>query len=134
MLASEGLVEVSRGRRATVVQQPSTATEQLPEAAEGVFSSRASDTAPPDRRSEHTGQLLDLEIRRLGRLVKKLTAQADPTDPHELRQLLVEAIKRDGQDESQIAEYEMDIRHLGEPTVLTTFVATVHRATGLARQ
>jgi hypothetical protein len=124
LLASEGLIEVSRGRRATVIHQPSAAAEQLPDATEAMPPPQASDPVPLDRRSEQASQLLDLEIRRLGRLVKKLTTQADPTDPCKLRQLLVDAIKRDGQDESQIAEYEMDIRHFGESSVLTTFVAT----------
>lgn len=126
LLASESLIEISRGRRATVIHQPSsTAAEQLPEIAEGVLPPRSSDTVLMDSRKERASQLLDLEIRRRGRLVKKLTTQADPTDPHELRQLLVDAIRRNGQDESHIAEYEMDIRHFGEPSVLTTFVATV---------
>lgn len=69
-------------------------------------------------------ELLDLEIRRLGRTVKKLSTEADPKDARELRRMLVEAIKRDGGQESQVAEYEMDLRRSGEPKVLTTFVTT----------
>lgn len=45
-------------------------------------------------------------------------------DARELRQVLIDAIKRDGQQESAIAEYEMDIRYSGESEVLATFAAT----------
>jgi hypothetical protein len=69
-------------------------------------------------------QLLDLEIRRLGQTVKKLTTEANPKNAQDLRQVLVDAIKRSGQHEAQIAEYEMDIRYSGESELLTTFVVT----------
>jgi hypothetical protein len=54
---------------------------------------------------------VDLEIRRLGQMLKRITTEADPTDVRELRQALVDAVKRDGGQQSQIAEYEMDIRY-----------------------
>lgn len=70
------------------------------------------------------GELLDLEIRRLGSVVKKITTEVNPQDARELRQVLVDAIRRDGRDESAIAEYEMDIRYSGGSEVLATFAAT----------
>ncbi|MGH3889751.1 MAG: hypothetical protein ACRDSZ_24850 [Pseudonocardiaceae bacterium] len=56
--------------------------------------------------------------------MKKLTAEADPKDANGLHQLLVDAIRRHGRDESQIADYEMEIRHSGVRDLLTTFVAS----------
>lgn len=69
-------------------------------------------------------QLLDLEIRRDRVVVSKVTADADPKDWEELRQLLVDAVMRDGRDERDIAKYEMDVREPGNEKVLTTFVTT----------
>ncbi|MGH3503782.1 MAG: hypothetical protein ACRDQA_23240 [Nocardioidaceae bacterium] len=69
-------------------------------------------------------ELLDLEVRRKGNVTAKATAEADPKDPDELRQLLLDAINRDGRDESQIGDYEMDVRYAGERGVLMTFVAS----------
>jgi transposase len=34
--------------------------------------------------------------------------------PHELRQLLTDAIRRDGWDASRIGEFEMDVRYAGD--------------------
>jgi hypothetical protein len=68
--------------------------------------------------------LLDLEIRRKGQVVAKLTAEADPKNPRELRQLLLDAVKRDGRNELQIGEYQMDVRYAGKTPLITTFVAT----------
>jgi hypothetical protein len=65
-------------------------------------------------------ELLDLEVRRFGRLIKKLTAEANPKDARELRQVLMDAVKRNGGNEAQVAEYEMDIRLSGKSEVLTT--------------
>jgi hypothetical protein len=69
-------------------------------------------------------QLLNIELRRLGQVVKKLTTEANLDDPNELRQVLVDAIRRDGQHNSRITEYEMDIRLPGRQEVLMTFVAS----------
>lgn len=56
--------------------------------------------------------------------MSKFSAEADPKSPHELRQLLLDAVRRDGRDESQIAECEMDIRYFGDRSLMTTFVAS----------
>lgn len=120
LLKSWGLITSGRGRR-TIVVRPLTHSAccdaQPPVEPPAAEVSPATAVAAPRRR------LLDLEIRRLGQTVKKITTDADLRDAHELRQVLVDAIKRDGGDESQIAEYEMDIRYSGQPSVLTTFVA-----------
>jgi integrase len=111
LLAAHGLVEVSKGRRA-VVTLPNSPAAVLPVRDE-------SGGVSVERR------LLDLQVRRRGRVVATVTAEADPKNGADLRQLLVEAIRRDGRDESEIADYEMDIRCSGEPNLLTTFVASM---------
>ena len=66
---------------------------------------------------------LDFTVRRRGSRFADFSADADPRDPHELRQLLTDAIRRDGWDASRIGEFEMEVRYAGDGRVLTTFVA-----------
>lgn len=67
---------------------------------------------------------LDLKVSRKGDVVAKLRAEADPKDMDELRTLLVDAVRRDGRGEEQVADYEMEIRYAHDPSkVVTTFVA-----------
>ncbi|MGH3321327.1 MAG: WhiB family transcriptional regulator [Streptosporangiaceae bacterium] len=68
-------------------------------------------------------ELLDLTVTRRGAVVAELTGEADPKDPDELRRLLLAAVRRDGRDASQVAEYELQVRYAGERGLLTTFVA-----------
>ena len=117
LLETWGLITSCRGRRATVVQQPE------PEDKSNNRVSGAVD-APTKTHTSQGGELLDLEVRWRGTIVKKLTAEADPKDANGLRQLLVDAIRRHGRDESQIADYEMDLRYSGVRNLLTTFVAS----------
>jgi integrase len=67
---------------------------------------------------------LDFTVRRRGSRFADFTAEADPRDPDELRQLLTDAIRRDGWDASRIGEFEMEVRYTGDRRVLTTFVTT----------
>jgi integrase len=116
LLKTWGLISSCRGRRATVIRPP---------APEDKSSNGASGAV--DASNTHTSmgkQLLDLEVRWRGSIVKKLTAEADPKDANGLRQLLIDAIRRHGRDESQIADYEMDVRYSGVRDLLTTFVAS----------
>jgi integrase len=69
-------------------------------------------------------RLLDLVIKRKGWKVATLTAEADPKEPKELRRLLVDAIKRDGRDESQIGDYEMEVSDRGNRSRLMIYVAS----------
>jgi hypothetical protein len=71
--------------------------------------------------------MLDLEVRHRGSTVARLTAEADPRDGNDLLELLLGAIRRRGGDDSQVSEYEMDLRDVGEREVLTTFVASSRR-------
>lgn len=114
LLAAHGLVEVSKGRRAVVTlpNHPASAPAATRPARDG------------DQGVSVERSLLNLEVRRHGRIVATVSAEADPTNPSDLRQLLIDAIRRDGRDESEIANYEMEIRRPGEPQPLTTFVAS----------
>lgn len=122
LLRTWGFVEVSRGQRAIV---------RVPETAPSDTAAADIDLAPEGPTSTHEvaaagRQLLDLQVRWNGSVVKKLTAEADLTNAGELRQLLVDAVKREGRDQERIAEYEMDIRRFGESELFTTFVASAH--------
>jgi integrase len=118
LLKDWGLVDVSRGRRATVLA--TRADERPPAPPAGILSV----TSPTEETTMGRRYLIDLEIRRKGRPVAKLTAEADPKEARDLRRLLVDAIKRDGRDEAQIGDYEMDVRYSGKIPLITTFVAT----------
>lgn len=69
------------------------------------------------------GEALDLEVRRLGKSIKTMRAVADLTDAAQLQQLLSDAIRRAGEDESAIGDYELVVRYAGERGIATTFVA-----------
>ncbi|MPZ67514.1 MAG: hypothetical protein GEU83_19145 [Pseudonocardiaceae bacterium] len=69
-------------------------------------------------------KMLDLEVRRKGRVVAKLRAEADPKSADDLTRLLNDAVRRDGGAPADIGDYEMDIREADERRVIATFVAT----------
>lgn len=69
-------------------------------------------------------KMLDLEVRKKGRVVAKLRADADPRDPDDLKRLLKDAVRRDGGAPSDIGEYEMDILEADDSAVIATFVAS----------
>jgi DNA-binding FadR family transcriptional regulator len=69
--------------------------------------------------------LLDFEVRHRGELFRKFSAEADPRSGDELYDLLLGTLRRAGRDESDVAEYEMDIRDGDD--LLTTFVASRRR-------
>ncbi|MGH4011957.1 MAG: tyrosine-type recombinase/integrase [Pseudonocardiaceae bacterium] len=117
LLQTWGLITSCRGRQATVVRSPEPGGKSSNGVSGVVDALTKTDTSKG-------GELLDLEVRWQGTIVKKLTAEADPKDANGLRQLLVDAIRRHGRDESQIADYEMDIRYSGVRELLTTFVAS----------
>jgi len=66
-------------------------------------------------------------------LLSKARSPGTALESEELRQLLVDAIKRGGGQELQIAEYEMDIRYSGGSQVLTPFSARPRSATRTRR-
>jgi integrase len=119
LLAEWGLVDVGTGRR-TLVRRLS------PRQAHRTGGGGASMRNLPVRASMRNTprELLDLEFRRLGRVVSKLRAAADPKDAAELRQLLLDAVRRAGGDATEVGDYEMVIRRASEPGVSAVFVAS----------
>jgi integrase/DNA-binding transcriptional regulator YhcF (GntR family) len=111
LLSDWGYVEVNTGRR-TLVRRLTSADA----AAEQVGRSTAS------RRAR--AELVDLEIRRLGETVTRLSTVVDPADAGALRKLLGDAVRRDGRGASALGDYEMVVRYSGERGVVATFVAT----------
>lgn len=111
LLDDWGLVELHTGRR-TLVRQIPTSTEGGVEPGEDLQSLAGS------------VQLLDLEIRCLGSVIKRVQAEADPTSAAALHRLLADAVRRNGDDEAAIGDYEMVVRHAGERQVNMTFVAS----------
>jgi integrase len=116
LLKRWGYVEVSAGLGARVVANglaPDLPGPAEPDPALGA-------TVGGDAEQEAGRCLLNLEIRNLGQVLAKLTAEADPRSAEDLRRLLLGAIRRAGRDEAEIENYEMDVRY-GD-RLLSTFV------------
>lgn len=118
LLKTWGLIAASRGRRA-IVLTPAEPPE--PE----VVMEPAVPAAIADSPNPTT---LDLELLHLGVVVRKVRAEVDPNDGQCLRQLLVDAVIRLGGSESQIGQYELNVRAAGQPDLITTFVTTPGRS------
>lgn len=116
LLKRWGYVKVTAGVGARVVANGSAL--DLIDAAELDLGTSASDGRDAAREPDRC--LLDLEIRHLGQVMAKLTAEADPRSAEDLRRLLLGAIRRAGRDEAEIENYEMDVCQ-GD-RVLSTFV------------
>jgi hypothetical protein len=69
-------------------------------------------------------RLLDLVVKRRGYVVADFSAEADPGDAGELRRLLVDAVRRDGRDESDLSDFTMEVSDAATMTRLRTFVAS----------
>lgn len=106
-----GLIESCRGQRAVVLRPPAE-----PEPAVAVIPQQS--TAKPTGR-----RLLDLEVVHLGHVIRAVRAEADPNSPGDLRRLLVGAIRRNGHTESELDQYEMNVRNADDLNLITTFVA-----------
>jgi len=113
LLRTWGLVEVTTGKPTTVCR-----TDELPAELDAAPVPVAAMPLPGTDRSP---AVLRLEVRHLGRPVRQLTVEADPSNTRELRQILAAAVRRHGHSESEIADYEMDVRYANDPTLLTTF-------------
>lgn len=76
--------------------------------------------APSSHRlaSDSPQELLDLELAYKDAVVRRFSAEANPTNGAHLRQLLLDAIERTAQDH-KVGEYEMNIRHADERSLIT---------------
>ena len=118
LLKDWGMIAGGLGERAKVIAAPEAQpapTVPLPAEVQGKREGNLS------RRS-----LLAFEIRHRGDFFRRFSAEADTRSADELYDLLVGALRRAGRDESEIADYEMDIRNDGD--LLTTFVVAGRRA------
>ncbi|MDR7300869.1 tyrosine-type recombinase/integrase [Haloactinomyces albus] len=120
LLKEWGMVEVLQGRRTTVT------ADADPLATEDSDSTPTAEPAPQEPhespRSAETGPtMLEFQVRHLGELVRTFSAEADPTNPDHLRRLLAAAVRRDGRDNFEIIDYELDVHRPGGEH-LTTFV------------
>ena len=117
LLKDWGMIAGEPGERAKVVARP----EAKPAPNLSLPSERQEGQATANRWT-----LLDFEVRHRGELFRKFSAEADPRSGDELYDLLLGTLRRAGRDESDLAEYEMDIRD-GD-VLLTTYVASRRRS------
>ena len=120
LLSDWRFVQVTPGQRTLVRGLPNDAPDQqsVPIADMG-----SADTGPPAQIATRSAPL-DLEVRHLGRVVHRLRCAADPDDATTLHSLLVDAIRQEGRNPSDIADYELVVRRAGQREIVTTFVAT----------
>lgn len=112
LLRAWGLIsEGGRGRRPTIILPATPDVEPL---------AVTPAAAPIPANGE---VLLDLRLVVLGEEVKKLSASADPTDPGHLRRLLQAAARRHGGKDTDLDDYELEVRQFGSSDLITTFAA-----------
>lgn len=116
LLAEEGLVRPVTGRGFEVVRLPATIAEPA--------LTPVAERTPADPAGL---VLLDLLVRRAGVEVARFSAEGDPDDPGELRELLLDAVVRRGDVENGLSAYEMDVFRAGETVPVRTFVASRRR-------
>ncbi|MGH3615878.1 MAG: tyrosine-type recombinase/integrase [Pseudonocardia sp.] len=118
LLAEEGTVRAVPGRGFEVVAVPSViSADQLPEITDET----------PAAAEPGEAVLLDLVVRRAGAEVARFSAEGDPDDPQELRDLLLDAVLRRGEGEDQLRAYELQVFLAGRSALVRTFVASSRR-------
>ncbi|MGH3615154.1 MAG: tyrosine-type recombinase/integrase [Pseudonocardia sp.] len=118
LLAAEGTVRPVSGRGFEVVTVPSVISAD----------ESAEITEDPPAAVEAVGAvLLDLVVRRAGAEVARFSAEGDPDDPQELRELLLDAVLRRGEGEDQLRAYELQVFRAGRSECVRTFVASSRR-------
>ena len=116
LLAEEGLVRPVTGRGFEVVRLPEVVVE-VP----------LTPVAEPELAEPGGVVLLDLVVRRAGVEVARFSAEGDPHDPGDLRELLLDAALRRGDAEDELSVYEMNVFRAGEEVLVRTFVASRRR-------
>jgi DNA-binding transcriptional MocR family regulator len=125
LLEEWGLVLLKSGGRPIVLETATSspseampvAPEPEPEIAEVEPTQPASTAAPPSVR------LLDFVVRRRGYVIADFSAEADPNNAAQLRQLLVDAVRRDGRDPSDLGDFTMEVADPELKERIRTFVA-----------
>ncbi|WP_436501824.1 GntR family transcriptional regulator [Actinokineospora sp. HUAS TT18] len=128
MLKQWGVIEVSRGKRAIVLpivnslrpaaqeadpRTPTTAGDE-PVAPPPHTSVAAPPTAAPG--------VVQLELIELGKPIKRMSAQVDPTDTNALANLMRSAIRRTGRTDINLDDFEMAVYTPGSDEPITTVV------------
>jgi integrase len=103
-----------RGQRATILRPPES---DVP------TPNPATASRPSDHEPESSTPLLDLRLLRLGRVARSFQAEADPNDPKQLHRLLNAAARRHDGENTDISDYELEVRRAGGSELLTTFAA-----------
>jgi integrase len=114
LLRTWGLIDIRQGQRSVVIYRRTVAVIEVPTPPAPLTPVLAASSR----------QLLDFEIVHQSAIVRKIRTDADPNDPADLRQILIDAVLRLGRNESEIGLYELNIRQVGQPDLMTTFVAT----------
>ena len=78
---------------------------------------------PPASSSASAVRLLDFIVRRRGYVIADFSAVADPNNASQLRQLLIDAVRRDGRDPSDLGDFTMEVADPELKERLRTFVA-----------
>ena len=115
LLGEWGLIDARRGHRPVVLDRDATPDAESPMTTPAV-AAKPPPADPPDQ------ALVELVLRRRGEEAGRLTAAVTSLSASVLRKLLGDAIRRTGEDETGIGEYEMEVRHVGASDVLMTFV------------
>ena len=121
LLAAWGLVDISRGRRGVITVAP-VAVLRIADAAEAIDLNLES--APDPSEFMDRRRLLDLVVKRKGDVVADFSATADPDNADHLHQLLIDAVRRNGGDESQLSDFAMEVSDAAAKARLRTFVAS----------
>jgi DNA-binding transcriptional regulator YhcF (GntR family) len=124
LLKAWDLIEASRGRRAVMASQSTVELSPDPKSISDTMPPRTDPTEIPRECME----LLDFNVVHRRSSVSRFSAEADPADPRQLRRLLVDAVRRHGDLEAHIGEYELIVRVQGERGILTTFVSSTGNA------
>jgi len=121
LLAAWGLVDISRGKRGVITAAP---IPPLGTTEAGEALDLNPEPAADPRESVGRRRLLDLVVKRKGHVVAEFSAEADPDNADHLHQLLFDAVRRDGGDESQLSDFAMEVSDAEAKARLRTFVAS----------
>jgi integrase len=122
LLVQLGYAEVVSGRSVRVLtDRPATVVEEVPAPVV------TEQPAPVVNDGDKPAPMLDFVVRRRGEEVTRFSACADPNSADELREVLIDALLRRGEDETRVAAYELEVRQAGGRDLIRTFVASRHR-------
>jgi integrase len=137
LLSQWGVLSVANGRRSVVRALstvpgpaetestlatsggPTTETESRPANQDH---GERDQSRPASSQNSPRRPLLTLDLVHLGTRIRRLRAQADPNDFDTLQQLMLDAIRRVGADQSQLGDFEMAVHLDGNEEPITTVV------------